>query len=152
MNLIPLLYSRIVDYPEMRELLCRPRLGLPAVLTASDVEELERKLGQLALQNPMKFENTALVCDLTKFDGRGLAHVILKLLSIEKGSRLVNSKIGERIDSLQAAEPPKTWYQALPHAGVWACTYVVDEKSINKSLRKELAINICGFDARTFHE
>lgn len=152
MNLIPLLYSRIVDYPEMRELLCRPRLGLPAVLTASDVEELERKLGQLALQNPMKFENTALVCDLTKFDGRGLAHVILKLLSSEKGSRLVNSKIGERIDSLQAAEPPKTWYQALPHAGVWACTYVVDEKSINKSLRKELAINICGFDARSFHE
>ena len=143
------LLRRVSDYPNLKELMCRDRLGIPSVFTADSVQHLERRVGKLALFNPLKLENTANDCDLANEEDRCIALTILTLLAKEKGSRVVNSKIGETKESAVAMSPPKAWYTSLPDFGWWSCTYVVDEKGINTKLRKELAVSLCGYDKRT---
>ncbi len=140
---------RVTDYPNLKEMLCRDRMGIPAVFDHSGVEELEKRLGRIALFNPLKIENTTNDCDFTCEEGRAIAKVILTLLSKEKGSRLVNSRFGETKQTTIAFNPPKSWYTCLPDSGWWSCTYVVDEKSVNQKMRRELAITVCGFDKRS---
>jgi Ran GTPase-activating protein (RanGAP) involved in mRNA processing and transport len=150
LDLAVLLFRRIVDYPNLKEMLCRERMGNPATFDQAMVHSLELRVGPLALFNPLRLENTTIDCDLGSEEGRVMARVVLTLLSREKGSRLVNSRVGNSPDNAVASLPPKTWFEALPDKGFWSCTYVVDEKSTNHSLRKELAINLCAFDPRTF--
>ena len=143
-DLAVIFLRRVIDYPNLKEMLCRDRLGIPAVFSHEAVVSLENRVGKLALFNPLKIDNTTNDCDFGNEEDRCIAKTILKLLSKEKGSRLVNSKIG-----LTAAIPPKEWYSTLPDVGTWSCTYVVDEKGAHMKLRKELAVTLCGFDKKT---
>jgi hypothetical protein len=148
-----ILFRRIVDYAEVKEQLCRARMGIEPALDASGLEMLERKLGKLNLMNPMKADNTSFTCDLATPEGRFTAQIVLSLLSREKGSRIINSRIGKTESAAQTCDPPKSWNTFVPHEGYWSVTYVTSEdgSGIDKALRKRLSVDICGFDPRTFN-
>ena len=153
LDIVCILFRRIVDYPDVKEMLCRARMGIPALLEPADVAVLESRVGKLSLLNPLKADNTSFECDLATVDGRTIAQIILTLLAKEKGSRLINSRIGDTTATAVPAEPPKKWRQFIPLQGVWLCTYVAEEKGINRNVRKDLSMQHCGFDQRTFaHE
>ena len=152
LDLICILVRRVTDYPDLKEMLCRVRMGLPAVLDASDVLALEARLGKLNLLNPLRAENTSFVCDFSDPEGRKLAKIFLRLLEKEKGSRVINSRFIECIDGKgreTSMNPPSSWNALLPLTGVWSATYVSEEKKANKELRKALAVQYCGFDPRS---
>ena len=146
------LIRRLSDYYNVREMLFRDRLGLPATFDASSSAQLERRVGKLALFNPLKLENTTSECDFGTAEGRVIAKTILTLLAKEKGSRLVNSRVGSTTETMTSGDPPKSWQSCLPNSGFWFSTYVVDEKSINMKLRKDLAVRLCGLDPRTIEK
>jgi len=143
------LIRRVSDFYNLKEMLFRDRLGLPATFEAQALVRLEGRVGKMALFNPLKLENTTNECDLSTEEGRSIAKTILTLLSKEKGSRLVISRVGVTQDKMPPGEPPKNWFVRLPETGWWAVTYVVEEKSINMKLRKDLAVRFCGFHQST---
>jgi len=152
-DLVAIFLRKLVDYAELKEVLCRPRLGLEPLIDSSTIPELEKRIGQFALVNPIKMDNTTFACDLSTTEGRLIAGMVLKLMTREKGSRLVNSKIGPRPDTATTADPPKAWHSNLPRDGYWSMTYVSTEdgSGADKSLRKQMALSVCGFDPRTFN-
>jgi hypothetical protein len=147
------IYRRVVDYAELKEHLCRARMGLEPALDANGVQLLENKLGRINLINPMRADNTSFSCDLTTAEGRFTAQIVLALLSKEKGSRIINSRIGKTEANAQTCDPPKSWNNYVPHDGYWSVTYVTSEdgSGIDMALRRRLSIDICGFDPRTFN-
>ena len=152
LEITTILLRRLVDYAELREVLCRPRMGLDPLIDPASTSDLEHRVGVLALTNPMKVDNSNFACDLGTLEGRLIAGMVLRLHAKEKGSRLVNSKIGPDLATATTADPPKSWYSQIPRTGFWSMTYVSSEDGSgqDKTLRRQMALNVCGFDQRTF--
>ncbi|EER02308.1 hypothetical protein Pmar_PMAR006630 [Perkinsus marinus ATCC 50983] len=137
------LYNRIVDYVDIREHFCRPRLGLPPAFGPACIAILERQIGMLNLFNPLKADNAAFKCDFNSHEGRLMAQIILRLKKTED-NRIINSRFGASLEVILPMDAPPAWYQCVPFEGYWEGTYVGTNSKMN--VRKDIAMTYCAYE------